>query len=91
MVDAWLVRGWKTEGQGELHFDGAGDLSHLHATVYKTPHGGWKCEVLEESLDRSRAEAYTYGETMPLTVKMAKEIASRFVSGRKIPKRLDWR
>jgi hypothetical protein len=33
----------------------------------------------------------TYGETSPLTHKMAVEIAKRFVTGRKIPKRLEWR
>ena len=45
----------------------------------------------EESSDRSRAEAYTYGDTLPLTHKMATEIARRFVTGKKIPKRLEWR
>jgi hypothetical protein len=33
----------------------------------------------------------TYGETSPLTHKMAVEIARRFVNGWKIPKRLEWR
>lgn len=78
------------EGRGELAYDGTGDMSHLHATVYRLLNG-WRCEVLEENADRSRAEAYTYGETMPLTVKMAKEIALRFVTGKQIPKRLERR
>jgi hypothetical protein len=74
-----------------LEYDGDGDLIRLHATIYGVPPRGWRCEVLEESGDGSRAEAYTYGETAGLTLKMAKEIASRFVAGRKIPKRLEWR
>ena len=74
-----------------LEYDGEGDLQHLHATIYCVPPRGWRCEVLEEAADRSRAEAYTYGETFGLTLKMAQEIASRFVTGRKIPKRLEWR
>lgn len=78
------------DGRG-LEYDGSGDLCRLHATVYLGPQGGWRCEVLEESGDCSRAEAYTYGDTMPLTLKMAKDIAVRFVAGRKIPKRLEWR
>lgn len=32
-----------------------------------------------------------YGESGSLTSKMAEEIATRFVAGRKIPKRLEWR
>jgi hypothetical protein len=74
-----------------LEYDGDGDLIRLHATIYCVPPRGWRCEVLEEAADRSRAEAYTYGETFGLTLKMAQEIAGRFVTGRKIPKRLEWR
>jgi hypothetical protein len=74
-----------------LEYDGDGALIRLHATIYCVPPRGWRCEVLEEAADRSRAEAYTYGETFGLTLKMAQEIASRFVAGRKIPKRLEWR
>jgi hypothetical protein len=74
-----------------LEYNGDGDLIRLHATIYCVPPRGWRCEVLEEAADRSRAEAYTYGETAGLTLKMAQEIASRFVTGRKIPKRLEWR
>jgi hypothetical protein len=74
-----------------LEYNGDGDLIRLHATMYCVPPRGWRCEVLEEAADRSRAEAYTYGETAGLTLKMAQEIASRFVTGRKIPKRLEWR
>jgi hypothetical protein len=40
---------------------------------------------------KSEYQEVTYGETAPLTVKMAKEIARRFVDGKKIPKRLSWR
>ena len=83
------IDGW------QYHFDGVGAKECLHATVFQTPcnDGGraWKCAVLEESQDPSRAEAYTYGDTLPLTYKMAKEIAVRFVAGKKIPKRLEWR
>jgi hypothetical protein len=90
---------WRSEVRSRIdgwqyHFDGVGSKECLHATVFQTPCNGrreWKCEVLEESQDRSRAEAYTYGDTLPLTYKMAKEIAARFVAGKKIPKRLEWR
>jgi len=72
------------------NYDGTGELDHLHATIVNL-RDGWQCEVLEESEDRTRAEPYTYGETLPLTEKMAREIAERFVTGKKIPKRLEWR
>lgn len=82
----------KTEYNNDIAYDGEGDLSFLHATVWRSLlHGGWKCEVLTEMRDGSRAEAYTYGEMAPLTYKMANEIATRFVAGRKIPTRLEWR
>jgi hypothetical protein len=74
----------------QLHYDGLGKHSMLHATVWRRPQS-WAVEVLTEMDDGSRAEAYTFGDTYPLTQKMAREIAERFVTGRKIPKRLEWR
>ena len=92
-VEEWRhdVR-WQIDGP-LYGYDGIGDYRNLHATVIQTPHNGkraWKVEVLEE-VAGDKAEAYTYGETRPLTFKMAKEIATRFVAGRMIPKRLEWR
>lgn len=87
----WDVRG-RIDGQ-QFIYDGEGDFRSRHATVFQRATTGkrvWKVEVLEE-IPGDRAEAYAYGDYMPLTLKMAKEIASRFISGRKIPKRLDWR
>jgi hypothetical protein len=84
---------FRIDGQ-QFHYDGQGEFRALHATVFQCASDGkryWKVEVLEESSDRSRAEAYTYGDTLPLTHKMATEIARRFVTGKKIPKRLEWR
>lgn len=91
--------GWRSEIRSRIdgwqyHFDGAGDKDRLHATVFQTSDNGkrcWKVAVLEENEDRTEAVEYTYGETLPLTYKMAKEIAVRFICGRKIPKRLEWR
>lgn len=92
-VEEWrhAVR-WRIDGP-QSWIDGIGDYRNLHATIFQTPHNGkraWKVEVLEE-LEGDRAEAYTYGDNLPLTFKMAKEIAARFVTGKKIPKRLEWR
>jgi hypothetical protein len=84
---------FRIDGQ-QFQYDGQGEFRALHATVFQYADDGkryWKVEVLEESSDRSRAEAYTYGDTLPLTHKMATEIARRFVTGKKIPKRLEWR
>jgi hypothetical protein len=91
--------GWRSEIRSRIdgwqyHFDGEGDNHRRHATMFQTSCNGrryWKVSVLEISGDRMDAEEFTYGETTPLTYKMAREIAVRFVSGRKIPKRLEWR
>ena len=83
----------RIDGQ-QWHYDGIGEHSRLHATAFQYSDDGkryWKVEVLEESQDGSVAEAFTYGNTLPLTQKMAREIAGRFVTGRKIPKNLEWR
>lgn len=84
---------WRIDGQ-QLHYDGIGELSSLHATAYQVPTNegkrAWHVEVLEE-IPGDKAEAYVYGQTLPLTRKMAVEIAERFVTGKKIPKRLEWR
>lgn len=49
--------------------------------------------VLCEDNPNSKSEYmdYTYGSSGSLTPKMAQEIAERFVNGRMIPKRLEWR
>lgn len=92
-ADGWIDSGrWAIDGW-QCHYDGTGEHSRLHAHVFPVPCDGrrtWRVEVLEETAGE-RAESYTYGDTLPLTLKMAKEIAVRFVSGRKIPKRLEWR
>jgi hypothetical protein len=75
----------------QLHYDGLGQHSKLHATIFRRPPKRWAVEILAEMDDGSRAEAYTFGDTLPLTKKMAREIAERFVTGKKIPKRLEWR
>ena len=92
-VDSWrhAVR-FRIDGQ-QFHYDGVGEHSSSHATVFQSASNGrrhWKVEILAE-IDGDRAETYTFGDFRPLTLKMAKEIAERFVTGRKIPKRLDWR
>ena len=92
------VSGWRNDVRFridglQLHYDGVGEFSSLHATAYQFATNGtryWKVEVLEE-IPGDKAEAYVYGETLPLTRKMAADIAERFVTGRKIPKRLEWR
>lgn len=81
------IDGW------QYHFDGTGQHATLHATVFQVPHNGrraWAVEVMEDVVGE-RAEDHTYGRTCPLTFRMAREIARRFVTGRKIPKRLEWR
>lgn len=83
---------FRIDGQ-QYHYDGIGEHSSLHATVFQYPDNGkryWKAEILTE-MPGDRAEAYAFGDTLPLTLKMAQEIAERFVTGRKIPKRLEWR
>jgi len=93
-VSGWrnAVR-WRIDGQ-QLHYDGIGELSSLHATAYQVPTNegkrAWLVSVIEEIPD-DKAVEYVYGETLPLTRKMAVEIAERFVTGKKIPKRLEWR
>ena len=93
------VSGWRNEVRFridglQLHYDGIGEFSSLHATAYQVPTNeckrAWLVEVLEE-IPGDKAEAYLYGETLPLTRKMAEDIAERFVTGKKIPKRLEWR
>lgn len=77
----------------QLHYDGLGEFSSRHATAYQCACNRerlWKVEVLETSAGEA-AEPYVYGDNMPLTRKMAVDIAKRFVTGRKIPKALEWR
>jgi hypothetical protein len=65
-----------------------------HAIAYQTPYNDgqrrWLVDVLEKTSDGG-FDLYTYGHNMPLTCKMAEEIVFRFVGGKQIPKRLEWR
>jgi hypothetical protein len=77
----------------QLHYDGVGEHQYRHATAYQTSSNGrrwWLTEVLEDTIG-GPAESYTYGQNQPMTSKMAREVAERFVTGRKIPKRLEGR
>jgi hypothetical protein len=76
----------------ETPYDGAGDLSHLHATIYAhdTWLGRWLVDCVIDHTPE-RGESWTYGETLPLTRKMAEEIATKWVAGRKVPRHLEWR
>jgi len=92
-VDDWRhsVR-WKIDGP-RYSYDGVGEHRGLHAIIIQKPRNGkrlWRVEVMYE-VTGGPAEAYTYGDNLPLTFKMAEEIAERFVAGKKIPKRLEWR
>jgi hypothetical protein len=84
---------WRIDGP-QLRYDGIGELSSLHATAYQVPTNegkrAWLVSVIEEFFG-DKAVEYVYGETLPLTRKMAVEVAERFVTGKKIPKRLEWR
>lgn len=92
------VSGWRhgirfrIDGQ-QWHYDGIGDHSQLHATAFQYSEDGkryWKVGIMAE-IDEGVPESYTFGDNKPLTLRMAKEIATRFVTGRKIPKTLEWR
>lgn len=92
------VSGWRhgirflIDGQ-QWRYDGTGEHSQLHATAFQCSEGGkryWKVEIMAE-IDDGVAESYTFGDNKPLTLRMAKEIGMRFVTGKKIPKRLEWR
>lgn len=76
----------------QLYYEGIGEHQFLYATAYQTPCNGRRMWLVatRDSRDEMGIE-YTYGETMPLTRKMAEEVALRFVQGKKIPKRLEWR
>ena len=83
---------WRIDGL-QLWCDGTGEYRARHATAYQYSTNGrrmWKVDVLERD-DGGGFDLYTYGHNLPLTRKMAEEIASRFVAGKKIPKRLEWR
>lgn len=81
-----------TAERSETFFDGEGDCTHLHATIYADPmrRNRYRVECIAD-ITGDRGEAWTYGETLPLTRKMADEIARRWCNGQKIPKRLEWR
>lgn len=73
-------------------YDGIGDYSNLHATVYPhhSAHDRYCVECIADISD-SRGESWTYGETMPLTFRMAHEIAGLWCNGRKVPRKYEWR
>jgi hypothetical protein len=89
---------WRRGARGQidglqLHYEGVGDNCRRYATAYQTSSNGrrlWKVDVFERE-EGGGFDLGTYGHTMPLTRKMATEIATRFVQGLKIPKRLEWR
>lgn len=86
-----------TKDADETHYDGEGAHANLHATVSRIvvaridcDKAGFRLECLEEYPD-GRAVLYTYGEIDPLGKRMAEDAAQRWVTGRKIPSRLEWR
>jgi hypothetical protein len=92
------VQEWRRGVRGRIDgwqflYDGTGEHRARHATAYQYSSNGrrmWKVDVLERC-EGGGFDLYTYGHTLPLTRKMAEEIAKRFVTGKKIPKRLEWR
>ena len=79
------------------HYDGEGEHANLHATIYRhtvsrfdRDKSGFLLQCVEEYQD-GRAVQYTYGEIDPLGKRMAEDAAERWVTGRKIPRTLDWR
>lgn len=92
------VSQWRFDVRGridglQLHYDGIGAHQYRHATAYQTSRNGkrlWLVDVLEDTV-HGDGDVYTYGQCLPLTRKMAVEIATRFVTGKTIPKRLEWR
>jgi hypothetical protein len=44
-----------------------------------------------EAYPDDRAVEYTYGDIDPLGKRMAEDAAERWVTGRKIPSKLEWR
>ena len=70
----------------------------MNETIYESDDGlrravicGGKVFCTDNPSSRFDRDDTTYGQTAPLTSKMALEIAQRFVAGKKIPKRLEWR
>jgi hypothetical protein len=63
------------------------------AVLYRAAHGqsGFRVCCEENPNSKFDYDVITYGDTAPLTRKMADEIADRFCNGKKIPKRLEWR
>jgi hypothetical protein len=79
------------------HYDGEGGHAHLHATVsrltvsrFDRDKSGFLLRCVEVYPD-GRAVEYTYGNIDPLGKRMAESAAERWVNGRKIPNKLDWR
>jgi len=62
------------------------------AVIYRKHTGqGYAVHCEDNPSSRFDRDGVIYGYTAPLTRKMALEIAQRFVDGKKIPKRLEWR
>ena len=79
------------------HYDGEGEHAHLHATISRRTvsridrdKSGFLLQCVEEYPD-DRAVEYTYGDIDPLGKRMAEDAAERWVTGRKIPSKLEWR
>jgi hypothetical protein len=69
-----------------------GANSHLHATIFPhhSAHDRYCVECIADISD-SHGESWTYGQTMPLTFRMAHEIAGLWCNGRKVPRKYEWR
>ena len=85
------------EPGGPTHYDGEGEHANLHATISRLTvaridrdKSGFLLQCVEEYPD-GRAVEYTYGEIDPLGKRMAEDAAERWVTGRKIPSKLEWR
>lgn len=70
----------------------------MNETVYESDDGLRRAVICSRQVfctdnpnSRFDRDETTYGQRAPLTRKMALEIAQRFVDGKKIPKRLEWR
>ena len=79
------------------HYDGEGEHAHLHATISRRTvsridrdKSGFLLQCVDEYPD-ARAVEYTYGDIDPLGKRMAEDAAERWVTGRKIPSKLEWR
>jgi hypothetical protein len=92
-----LAKFTKKKWRKKVFYDGVGPLKNRHATVYKgtafvmgVEKSGYMVDCLVE-FDDGTACSTVYGEVMPLTEKMADDVARRFIEILTIPRRLNWR